>query len=207
MGVIVKNKWLNNFDSHKWRSVIPGRLGLLSLKGKLGNLCIAVVYMTTGEDADLEDGSKIRPKEERRIIRTTLGDKLPNRNAAMSLVMGDLDTASEPEGRTHIGPMTFTGGGDAGEETHWQEVVSKPNGLYEMCQPEHTNKHSTGTGRIDRVYTNQPVADQLDKRTGCVALSWTHALSTHRPVACVRTEKPVGGAYAQCPIETGGCAH
>ncbi len=43
--------------------------------------------------------------------------------------------------------------------------------------------------KLDRVYVNQPVSDQLDKRVFSAALPWTE-LSQHRPLAFGRQSRP-----------------
>ena len=62
--------------------------------------------------------------------------------------------------------------------------ISSVHGLFEFEQEHFTHHSSTGTSKLDRVYMNVPVVDQLDYRIGCVALSWLPpTTSSHRPIS------------------------
>ena len=87
------------------------------------------------------------------------------------------------------GAGEFTGHGDAQEAEHWRRTVPAAS-LYELVQSEPTHEGSVSFGRLDRVYTNQAVVAQLDKRVFAVPLPWTD-LSHHRPVAFGRTSRPI----------------
>ncbi|MBM3946426.1 MAG: hypothetical protein FJ315_03360, partial [SAR202 cluster bacterium] len=81
-----------------------------------------------------------------------------------------------------------SGATDAQEAQHWLRCLS-PAQLYELHQPFFTHEGPISWARLDRVYVNAPVSDQLDKRVFCSALEWQRD-SQHRPVAFGRTSTP-----------------
>ena len=82
----------------------------------------------------------------------------------------------------------FTGGNDLAEAAHWRRVLLQAL-LYELYQPEPTHEGPLSLAKLDRVFTNQSIADQLDKRVFATALPWTE-LSQHRPLAFGRQTRP-----------------
>ena len=75
---------------------------------------------------------------------------------------------------------------EATEESHFCRVLGDPFGFCELHQEEFTHDSALGRSRLDRVYSNHYLTDQLDRRIGCAALSWVPWLSAHRPVAFFR---------------------
>ena len=65
-------------------------------------------------------------------------------------------------------------------------LVANRHQLHELEQEGMTYKGPRATSRLDRVYTNQHVAGQLDSKVGCVALGWPRGASDHRPIAFYR---------------------
>ena len=53
-------------------------------------------------------------------------------------------------------------------------------------QPMATHDSGHVKSRLDRVYTNHHVCDQIDSRFGCACLDWAPHLSHHRPVVFFR---------------------
>ena len=45
-------------------------------------------------------------------------------------------------------------------------------GLYEIDQPEHTHADATSSAKLDRVYVNDHLTEQLDKTLSCTATNW-----------------------------------
>ena len=83
-----------------------------------------------------------------------------------------------------------TGAQGRGEETHWNENVAVPKGLYELEQEAATYQEAGVRSITDRVYTNLPPADGLDKQIFCSPLEWVPNLSAHRALAFGRRTKP-----------------
>ena len=74
----------------------------------------------------------------------------------------------------------------------------QPAQLYEVYQGEHTHRSGTAVSRLDRVYTNAPVTDQLNHSFGMAALEWKHHLSHHRAVSYSRSA-PASSHTASVP--------
>ena len=56
-----------------------------------------------------------------------------------------------------------------------------------MFQGEHTHASSNSRARLDRVYTNQHVAEQIDRHLRVSALEWRPDLSHHRAIFLSRS--------------------
>ena len=81
----------------------------------------------------------------------------------------------------------FSGDGDEGDQAHFIATIAKPAGLFELEQPMATSDNPRARAKLDRVYTNHDVIDQLDHNFQCAALDWVNSLSQHRAVAFART--------------------
>ena len=57
----------------------------------------------------------------------------------------------------------------ATEAAHWRRTLPTSM-LYELLQTEATHEGPISFARLDRVYVNQPLVDQLDRRVYSVAL-------------------------------------
>ena len=68
--------------------------------------------------------------------------------------------------------------------------------LHELYQPQHTYADAAATSRIDRVYTNQHVVEQLDRHIFVAPLEFTR-LSQHRPLAFGRVGRLPGAKRVQ----------
>ena len=64
--------------------------------------------------------------------------------------------------------------------------VCAQRGLHELHQPELTHASATSRSRLDTIYTNQHVIEQLDREVKSVALEWKPSLSNHRAVLMSR---------------------
>ena len=175
VGIILKKAWLDKFDVAKpiWDILVPVRVATLHLFSKQCNLDITVVYFPTGQlsKTSAQDGGGFMSlHEERNRIRVRLSQCLADPSVALSLVMGDFNTVVNADDRWNLGSDCAMGGRDATEEAHWQNVVANKLELYELRQPLATYWESQTRSRIDRVYTNQPPADQIDRNVQCAAL-------------------------------------
>ena len=72
------------------------------------------------------------------------------------------------------------------DEDHFCKLLRDPFGFCELAQEEYTHDSAIGRSRLDRVYSNHHLTDQLDRCMGCAALTWVPGLSAHRPVAFFR---------------------
>ena len=89
--------------------------------------------------------------------------------------------------RCTISSGEHSGDRDRTEAKRFREQVLLPSGLFELQQEEFTRRGGTSFSRLDRVYTNIHVADQLDRILICDAMPWCPHLSDHRPVRFART--------------------
>ena len=69
-----------------------------------------------------------------------------------------------------------------------------------------THSGSTAFSRIDRFYSNQHVAEQIDRELQAVALEWRPDLSAHRPIFVDR-RLPVEAGYITRPISKSCYTH
>ena len=196
VGLLIRESFLERFQLHppSWEVLDEGRLACLHLQGQEGSLDLFACYFPTGFTRDLrvshaagrkEDQAPLRQHRERltRIIagRTAPGTKL-------SIVAGDFNFVLRPQDRWCTATGAYSGNLDKAEAAHWHRVMDGA-GLYELHQEEYTHSGPQSQSRLDRVYVNQPVSDQLDKRVFATALEWPGKLSAHRPVAFGRVTK------------------
>ena len=59
-------------------------------------------------------------------------------------------------------------------------------GMHEWYPEAHTCETGITRARIDRLYCNQHLVDQLDRSCECGALSFPPGLSSHRPISFAR---------------------
>ena len=108
------------------------------------------------------------------------------RSEALSLIIGDFNYVSSERDRFANEGMGWTGRQNLPEEESFCKAIGTPFGFCELSQEECTHSSALGRSRIDRVYCNHFLADQLDRRIGCAALEWIPGLSAHRPLTFFR---------------------
>jgi exonuclease III len=204
VGIVVKKAFLQKFQTQEpvWTEHEPGRMASLQLVGAEGALDITACYMPTGVARSL------RAKEDRscpstphlpepppavlRSQREALCRRLPallRPGRALAIVAGDFNFVTTTRDRWNKASGEYTGGSDTAEAAHWRRMLPQ-SALYELFQPEPTHEGPLSLAKLDRVYVNQHIADQLDKRIFSSALPWT-GLSQHRPLAFGRQTRPL----------------
>jgi hypothetical protein len=183
-----------------WEVISPGRAAVLRLIETGGALDLGVVYFATGTPGDIPDsrspeahgegrGGNATPIQlQRRVMREAVANALQPARKALSVISGDFNWTAEADGRwskVTVNDSVF----DPAEELHWTEVTTATAGLFELPQPCCTCETGLARSRLDRVYTNYPVVDQLDKQLAALALPWQVRLSAHRPVSFFRITK------------------
>ena len=202
VGIIVKESFLQRFGLAipQWHILEIGRLAVLKLVGPQGALDILVGYYPTGTRETLHDPSLPEPLEEAvslsslRAQRGALTDKVREylkQSSALILFGADFNFVVHDRDRWNHSIGCFVGSRDAVEARGW-EVALPQDRLYELYQPSHTHSGPFSTSRIDRVYTNQHLSNQLDRTVFAAVLEDT-GLSQHRPVAF--------GRWARLPRE------
>ena len=106
------------------------------------------------------------------------------------MLAADFNYVNAKDDRYNVTTMRATGAGDREDEQHFQRFLASPFSLVEAHQPLFTHKvvtqHGTSMGRLDRIYTNQHVLEQLDRQIRTSALPWQHSLSAHRAISFSR---------------------
>ena len=119
-------------------------------------------------------------------LRDALRHKLANAIApklqALTVLGGDFNYVIEDIDRRALTTASTSGRRDHAEESHFQRFVAHPHGLFELYQPEFTFASTCSRSRIDRLYANHHVAEQLDKHMLTAALEWKPEISSHRAV-------------------------
>ena len=186
IGITVKNSFLAKFElaSPTWTPLVTGEVGKLHLSGNSGDLDIFSVYMPTGNQAgDRGDLAGLRGG-----IRGVLANNIVGQMMALSTIGGDFNFVTSNEDRYTKATMSWSGHKDAAEQKDWEDRLEKPHGLHELHQPMATHNSGVARSRLDRLYTNHHVAEQLDSRFGCSCLDWCPQHSHHRPVVFFQTE-------------------
>ena len=197
VGITVQNQLFDKFDKARtrWDIIIPGRAAVLRLRGNLGFLDIFAVYFPTGpvvldHDPSLRNLDGVLPSsnfELRMTMRRILAWAILPAHQVLSVMAGDFNWVARPEDRVTLPNATSSGQRDTSEEQHRQAWISKPFQLAELSQVEMTHASATARSRLDRIYTNQHTAEQLDRRIQCAALEWVQQLSMHRAVIAPRS--------------------
>ena len=88
--------------------------------------------------------------------------------------------------RVSLETAVDSGRRDGREEAHFHAAVASRHGLFEMFQGDFTHSSATARSRLDRIYFNHDVAEQLDRRIMATSLEWCLELSHHRAVRVAR---------------------
>ena len=179
----LRSSFLQQFDPiqpDSWQEHVPGRAASLHLQGPQGALHIYTVYMPSGHQRAERDA----------IIRALLPTLRPQ-TEALTLLLGDWNFTADPTDRFCRGTAEWTGAVDS-EEASAFALTLKPHHFHELHQDEFTHSSERGESRLDRVYSNHHLMDQLDRDWGCAALAWAKPMSDHRPISMFRRARPSG---------------
>ena len=149
-------------------------MGILRLNGPSGALDIVTVYLDTGD-------ATTRRTAEMRIIAGVFRLK----EQALTLLLGDFNFVTNDRERWNKRQSQWSGAGDRNDQEEFQRILAEPHDLHELFQPHLTCDMGTAISKLDRIYSNHNVTDQLDRHYSCTALFWT-SLSAHRPIAFSR---------------------
>ena len=178
IALFVRNHFLQRFNPttpESWKELQPGRLAYLDLKGEAGALRIFVGYFDTGTTA--------RPQRE--ILRNSIASHAPSPHFCHSIIMADFNYVTSDDDRVQLRNGTTSGAPDASDEAHFRRVLSERHSFKELQQDAFTHELNGCRSRLDRVYSNHALSDQLDRQYVCHAHPWT-PLSSHRPVSFAR---------------------
>lgn len=181
IGLLVRDSFLRNFNptvEGAWSIICPGRIGRLRLEGAQGCLDIYVLYLTTGNSSS--------DREDRAGQARLFSQHLASQDARLSLVMGDFNFVSSREDRVNTTNGQRTGSGDLTGKDWFEETSWRPNGFHELRQPHFTHQNGLARSRLDRVYSNHFLPDQLDRYYSCYTLPMPPHLSAHVAIAFER---------------------
>ena len=168
----------NPADDSSWEQIEPGRAAVLRLRGPRGGLDVFVLYHHTGDDLSA-----------RACTRAAIAAKMRPQSEVLSVVLGDFNYVCRPRDRFSKDTAEWTGGRDAAEEDQFNSLLGSPFSFCELQQEDFTHDSVSSRSRLDRVYMNHFLTDQLDRCMGCVALAWVPHLSAHRPISFFRRKK------------------
>ena len=75
---------------------------------------------------------------------------------------------------------------DLKEAEYFHDVVWTPHGSQEILQPHSTHVNGMAYSRLDRVYSNHYLSDQLDRNYCCFLVKVPKGLSAHHAIAFAR---------------------
>ena len=198
VGLLISRAFLERFlpTSAIWEILVPGRAAVLRLDGPTGCADIYSLSFATGDaphiPADPAAGAaaEARARQQRADMRLALAGAMRPAHLALSILLGDFNWVPENTDRWHKRGGSYTGHRDARDEAHFVAHIARPFALRELRQPAATHDNAHARSRLDRVYRNQPLSEQLDRQIVCSALEWIPHLSAHRAVAFSRSRPP-----------------
>ena len=176
IGIILTKRFLNRFDHGvDWQVVCPGRIGILRLRGSCGSLDLCVCYLDSGN------------VQERSAACAQLAAQMMSSSKVLSIVFGDFNFVESAEDRLDKSTGLWAGLSNDRESQRFHMDLLRRWDLHEWAQPELTCEMPLFRSRVDRCDTNMALSEQQDKHIECVALEWTHGLSSHRLLHFART--------------------
>ena len=176
VGLWVKQSFLSRFPNWVWVELEAGRVAVLRLSGECGELDIFCVYLDTSSSPNRQNSIKriskaVRPKDK-----------------VLSIIAGDFNFVEYAEDRWNLNAGEFSGGNNNNDNDAkvFEEALRDTSGFYEWEQPHFTCEAGGARSRIDRMYTNQHIAYQLDHICNCSVLEWDIDLSRHRAISFSR---------------------
>ena len=134
-----------------------------------------VLYLPTGSEATAE----------RAQIMHTINEAVAPRSKVLSLLFGDFNYVECDRDRWNKDQSEWTGKRDANDVKEFENTLHRHQLFHEIHQPAFTHENAMARSRLDRVYSNHFISDQLDRSYTCTALQWT-PLSAHRPISFAR---------------------
>ncbi len=133
----------------------------------------------------------------RRLVPTRLEyirllRRLLDSSDALLVFAGGLNFAAAEQDRINLQNGELTGGRDATEQRFGAQLLPQER----LCELYQTYAGAAVTSRIDRLYTNQHLAEQLDRHIFVAPLEFSR-LSQHRPLAFGRVCRLPGATLAQ----------
>ena len=124
-------------------------------------------------------------EQERNTAIKSLGRRIQPRSKVLTIMIGDWNFVHCIRDRFCKETAQWTGGRDKHNASLWESELQSPHHLFELHQDHSTCETATSRSRLDRIYSNHYICEQLDKQFSCSPLPWT-CLSNHRPVSFAR---------------------
>jgi exonuclease III len=183
VGLAIKHDFLQNFNPARdddWDEIELRRVARLPLRGPNGSLDLYVCYFPTG--------TLTEEQAHKTALINNLQAGIRSHHNTLSILMGDWNFVMKKSDRLCLRTMQNTGDHDKTTAQRF-DLLLDAHHLHELDQPTFTHTNTTAHSKIDRIYTNHHVAEQLDRQFTATTLAPTR-LSTHRPISFPRTTKP-----------------
>ena len=102
-------------------------------------------------------------EEQKQLTINKIRDTIADSNEVLSILMGDWNFVMTHEDRLCLSTMQFTGNSDRPLARNFQSLLDTHQ-LHELEQLAYTHENSIAQSKIDRVYINHHLADQLDRQ-------------------------------------------
>ena len=131
----------------------------------------------------MPSGNDNGTRQERAHIAGVLGRQVVPQIDRLSIIMGDSNFVTEREDRITTSTGHASTVSDERETEWFQEHVWIPHGFHELRQKHFTHTSELAMSRLDRIYSNHFLCDQLDRQYSCYTLPKGNGLSDHCIVA------------------------
>eukprot|EP00973_Karenia_brevis_P031409 4332472-Karenia_brevis.AAC.1 len=122
----------------------------------------------------------------REHLRNRISAAVQPKDRALTLFGADYNWVTQDVDRRSKSTMHSSGGRNNPDERHFQATFCQRHGFVELHQPEMTHDGPSSLARLDRLYLNHHLAEQIDRELQSVALEWRRDLSHHRAVFVAR---------------------
>jgi len=176
VGLWIKESFLAKFPYWVWVELEVGRTAVLRLSGERGELDIFCGYLDASSSCCRQNSMKI------------VSNAVRCREKVLSVFAGDFNFVECAEDRWNLNAGEFSGANNNNDNDTkvFKKFLRDKAGFYEWDQPHFTCEAGGARSRIDRMYTNQHIAYQLDRVCSCSVLEWDLDLSRHRAISFAR---------------------
>ena len=130
-----------------------------------------------------------------RVMRKLAG-ALRSSDSTLTVLTEDFNFVCNDKHRWCKDTSRWTSDRDISDAKNFKDNICKTFQLAEWAQPHPTCETAKARSRIDRVYCNQHLSNQLDRVCSAHALEWCPELSIHRPLSfarCTATSRVMSG--------------
>eukprot|EP00973_Karenia_brevis_P019279 2643783-Karenia_brevis.AAC.1 len=195
VGLFVRDAFLQRFATRSWEVIEDGRVAVLRLRGSAGGFDIWVCYLSaTATEGRIESIER-------------MSSNIACKSEVTSLVFGDFNFTEHKLDRFQKNAGQWSGHNNRGETLAWNRSMVLKHGFAEWEQDQMTCETGVVLSRIDRVYCNQHVAEQLDRQLVCTTLPPSMGLSAHRPLHFAKLQPQSRDAQILRPLPASAIQH